>query len=232
MEEEIRVEQLSSSDRTEVLEVIAQAFQEIPKPTMYTAPRIVTILMSAIQRLFGENTWMRIKGYLFMGVTNLPSYGIRKDGKLVCVAILSNSAAKPKISILATIVLWPIGFLIALVLRMGRILRWRTALELEKVSKETTVYGKGHYLELVIFGTLPAYQKQGLGREMLCFIYKKAESEGYVGISLTATKDTPAFHLYIKEGFAIDKSLNIASECVVLMQLTFSKNHLLTTGSR
>jgi len=66
------------------------------------------------------------------------------------------------------------------------------------------------------------YQKQGFGREMLRFIYGKAESEGYEGIRLTAIQDTPSFHLYIKEGFTVEKDLDFVSGNVVLMRLTLN----------
>ncbi|MCL0103505.1 GNAT family N-acetyltransferase [Dehalococcoidia bacterium] len=224
MAKEIRIEQLEASDKTDVLEVLTQAFKDIPSPRLETKPKIMRILMSTIQRLFGEKIGMRAKLYLFGGFANSPSYGIRKDGKLVCAAILADYTARPKLPILSRIVLWPIGFLIFLVFRVGRIFRWRTAIELERLSKEMPGYYKGRYLELVIFGTLPAYQKQGFGREMLRFICKRAESEGYEGIRLVTTRDTPAFHLYIKEGFTVEKDLNIASENVVLMQLAFFEN--------
>ena len=85
-------------------------------------------------------------------------------------------------------------------------------------------YWKDQYMNLTSFGTLPAYQKQGLGREMLRFICRVAESKGFAGIQLLATgRDSPAFHLYIKEGFIAENDLNIASEVVVPMQLTFLK---------
>lgn len=201
--------------------MLTQAFKDIPSPRLETKPKIMRILMSTIQRLFGGSIkiGMRAKLYLFGGFANFPSYGIRKDGKLVCAAILADSTAKPKLPILSRIVLWPIGFLISLVFRVGRIFRWRMAIELERLGREMAGHDKGRHLELRIFGTLPAYQRQGFGREMLRFICQRAESEGYEGIRLVTSRDTPAFHLYIKEGFTVERDLNIASENVVLMQL-------------
>lgn len=228
MAEEIRVEQLKPSDRAEAFEVITQAFQDTPQPTIYTKSRIVRVvrvLMSAIYRLLGKNVGMRVKRYIFYEFTNLLLYGIRKDSKLVCVAVLADSENRPKKSpILSRIVLRLIAALFFLVFQVGRIFRWQMVTELEGLSEEMPECYKGRYLELIKFGTLPAYQKQGIGREMLCFIRKKAESEGYKGISLGATRDTPAFHLYTKEGFTVVHDLNIAQESVVLMQLIFRNN--------
>jgi len=219
MAEEIKIEQLESSDKTELLKVLTQAFKNAPLPKLARKPRIIKILVKTLQRLFGGKDRDESQPLFFGGFTSFPAYGIRKDGQLVCVAILSDSAEEPKLSTLSTIVLWPIGLLVALGLRLGRILRCQAALELEMVSKEMPEYWKGHYLELEIFGTLPAYQKQGFGREMLCFICKKAESEGYEGVRLTAVRDTPSFHLYIKEGFTVEK---VVSGNVALMRLTLN----------
>jgi len=222
MAKEIKIEQLESSDKTELLKVLRQAFKNAPLPKLARRPRIIRILVKTLQRLFGEKIGMRINLLFFGGLTSFPAYGIRKDGQLVCVAILSDSAEEPKLSTLSTIVLWPIGFLAALGFCVGRILRRRTALELEMTFKEMPEYWKERYLELQVFGTLPMYQKQGLGRAMLRFLCKKAEVEGYEGIRLSTTRDTPAFHFYIKEGFTVEQDLIIGSESIVLMRLILS----------
>ena len=91
MPKEIRIEQLEASDRTEVLEVLAQAFKDIPSPRLETKPKIMRILVSTIRSLFDEKIGRWAMVYLFGGFANLPSYGIRKDGKLVCVASIGLS---------------------------------------------------------------------------------------------------------------------------------------------
>lgn len=240
MAEEIRVEQLRSSDKTEALEVITRAFRDTPQPTFSLKPRavrilirIVALLMSAIQILFGKNIWVRVESYFFYKFTPPLLYGIRKDGNLVCVAVLSYPKNRAKKSpILLRIILWlikPLFFLVFhVVFYVGRIFRWQRLVELKKLGEEmetTPKYYEARYLELIKLGTLPIYQKQGFGREMLRFIRKKAESEGYEGISLGATRDTPAFHLYIKEGFIVKYDLSISvMEGIVLMYLTFKNN--------
>ena len=48
---------------------------------------------------------------------------------------------------------------------------------LEEIHKEEPSY-KGKYLELIVLGTRPTYQRQGLGIKMLRFLRRKAEEEG------------------------------------------------------
>jgi ribosomal protein S18 acetylase RimI-like enzyme len=104
-------------------------------------------------------------------------------------------------------------------------------MEVERFGREMSEYYKGRYLELVTFGTLPAYQKQGFGREMLRFIRREAESKGYERIQLFTHRDTPAFDLYLKEGFTVEKDFEIESESAVLMRLAFFTNPMPTTDN-
>jgi ribosomal protein S18 acetylase RimI-like enzyme len=235
-EKEIKIEQLEASDKTEAVKVLIQAFSGIRSSALATRSRIIRILVNTLRilvntlkRVLGQNIGMRAKLVLFGGFANFLTYGIRKDGKLVCVAILSDAEKSSKrLPILSMIVLWPLGSLIYLVLRVGRMLKWRTAIELERVGKEMSEYCigycKGRYFELLVFGTLPAYQKQGFGREMLRFIRKMAESKGFKGIQLSTVRDSPAFRLYIQEGFIVEKEFNLVSQNVIIMRLTFLEN--------
>jgi GNAT superfamily N-acetyltransferase len=124
-----------------------------------------------------------------------------------------------------------IGLISLVVFWVGRMLRWRTAIEVERLGKEMSEYYKGHYLDFMLFGTLPAHQKQGFGREMLRFIRREAESKGYEGIQLFTYRDIPAFRLYLKEGFSAEKDFKIASESTVLMRLAFVTNPSPTTDT-
>jgi len=91
---------------------------------------------------------------------------------------------------------------------------------LEAVVREEPKY-EGRYLELIIFGTLPAYQRQGLGRKMLNFLYNEAKSEEYKGVILVADRNTPAFSLYLKEGFIVDREFAMGEATLCWMRLTF-----------
>ncbi|MDI6603150.1 MAG: GNAT family N-acetyltransferase [Patescibacteria group bacterium] len=134
-------------------------------------------------------------------------YGIRKDNKLICASLSVDSTTKP--SILR---------LIRFIFSLSRALGWQTAKKLEVVHKEEPKYKERH-LELVLLGTLPAYQKQGLGKRILHFLYDKARKEGYKGIILVTGRDTPAFHFYLKEGFIVEKEFTIGDTTLCWMRL-------------
>jgi ribosomal protein S18 acetylase RimI-like enzyme len=222
MEKEINIEQLKSSDETEALMVLFHAFAENGSSTHAAQSKVLRAirrLVNALPGLFGQRMGLRAKLGLWGGFANYNMYGIRQDGKLICVAVFYNAEKRPPILLII------MGFFISVIFRAGRLLRRQFAIEVERICAEMPKhYWKDQYMNLTSFGTLPAYQKQGLGREMLRFICRVAESKGFAGIQLLATgRDSPAFHLYIKEGFIAENDLNIASEVVVPMQLTFLK---------
>lgn len=110
MEKEIKIEQLEASDKTEAVKVLIQAFSGIRSSALATRSRIIRILVNTLKRVLGQNIGMRAKLALFGGFANFLTYGIRKDGKLVCVAILSDAEKSSKrLPILSTIVLWPLA---------------------------------------------------------------------------------------------------------------------------
>lgn len=195
--ENIKLEGLKGSDKPELLELWAQAFREHPLiPALGAKPQATRAVMKTFLNFFGGT-----KGSLL--------YGIWKNGRLVCASLSLDSMSQP--SILA---------LIRFIFSLSRALGWRAAKELEVVHKEEPKY-EGRYLELVILGTLPAYQQQGFGRKMLHFLYDKAREEGCKGVTLVADRNTPAFHLYLKEGFVVDKELTTGETALCWMRLIF-----------
>jgi ribosomal protein S18 acetylase RimI-like enzyme len=108
------------------------------------------------------------------------------------------------------------SFIFALAQALG----WRITREFEAVVREEPKY-EGRYLELVVFGTLPAYQRQGLGRKMLNFLYNEAKREGYKGVILVADRNSPAFNLYLKEGFSVDRVFIMGGATLCWMRLVF-----------
>jgi hypothetical protein len=111
--EGIRIEQLESSDKAEASKVLAQAFSGIRSPMSVTQPRIKRVLVSTLRRVLGRNIGMRAKLVLFSGLASFLTFGIRKDGKLVCVAVLSDAEEKPqRLPRLLSIALWLIGLLL------------------------------------------------------------------------------------------------------------------------
>ncbi|MEM3627603.1 MAG: GNAT family N-acetyltransferase [Candidatus Bathyarchaeia archaeon] len=142
-------------------------------------------------------------------------YGIREDGKLVCASVSVDSKKDPSMFAL-----------IRLIFSLCRAIGWKNAKELETVHKEEPKY-EGNYVELVILGTLPACQRKGYGQKMLHFLFELAQKEGFKEITLVADKSTPAFHLYQKGGFMVDKECNVCGRILCWMRLNIIRIPLL-----
>lgn len=197
MVETVEVEQLKNSDRLELLELFTQAFKEHSLfPALDAKPEATGPLMKAFLDCFG-------------GVNSVLLYGLRKEHNLVCASVSLNSKVEPSKPAL-------MGFILALYRALG----WRIAKEFEVVHKEEPIY-EDRYLELLIFGTLPSYQRQGLGRKMLSFLYNEAKKEDYKGIILVTDRNAPAFQLYLKEGFVVDKEFAMEEATLCWMRLAF-----------
>ncbi len=197
MRENVEVERLGRSNRLELLELLTQAFKEHPLiPALDAKPEAAAPLMNAFLDCFG-------------GARRVLLYGIRKDNKLVCASLSLDSTVEPSKPAL-----------MRFIFSLYRALGWRIAREFGVVHKEEPKY-EDHYLEMVILGTLPSYQRQGLGRKMLNFLYNEAKREGYKGVILVADRNTPAFNLYLKEGFIVDKEFAMGEATLCWMRLVF-----------
>ena len=197
MTENIEAERLEFSNKPELLELLTQAFKEHPLiPALDAKPEATGPLMNAFLDCFG-------------GARRVLLYGIRKDNKLVCASLSLDSTVEPSKPAL-----------MRFIFSLYRALGWRIAREFGVVHKEEPKY-EDHYLEMVIFGTLPAYQRQGLGRKMLHFLYNEAKREEYKGVILVADRNTPAFNLYLKEGFIVDREFAIGEATMCWMRLVF-----------
>ena len=197
MRENVEVKRLGRSNRLELLELLTQAFKEHPLiPALDAKPEATGPLMNAFLDCFG-------------GARRVLLYGIRKDNKLVCASLSLDSTVEPSKPAL-----------MRFIFSLYRALGWRIAREFGVVHKEEPKY-EDHYLEMVILGTLPAYQRQGLGRKMLRFLYNEAKREGYKGVILVADRNTPAINLYLKEGFIVDKEFAMGEATMCWMRLVF-----------
>jgi len=195
--ETVEVERLESSDRLEMLELFTQAFKDHSLfPALDAKPEATGPLMQALLDCFG-------------GAKSALLYGIRKEHNLVCASISLDSKVEPSKPAL-------MRFILALYRALG----WRIAREFEVVHKEEPTY-EDRYLELLIFGTLPSYQRQGLGRKMLSFLYNEAKKEGYKGMILVTDRNASAFQLYLKEGFVVDKEFAMGEATLCWMRLAF-----------
>ena len=197
MAENVEVERLRGSDKPGLLDLFTEAFKEHPLiPALGAKPEATRATMKAFLDYFGST-----KSSLL--------YGIRRDNKLACASVSLDSTVAPSKPAL-------IGFIFSLSQAVG----WRIVRELEVVVKEEPKY-EGRYLELVVFGTLPACQKQGLGRKMLRFLNNEARRDGYKGVILVADRNTPAINLYLKEGFVVDKEFAMGEATLCWMRLVF-----------
>jgi len=197
MVENVEVERLGRSNRLELLELLTQAFKEHPLiPALDAKPEATAPLMNAFLDCFG-------------GARRVLLCGIRKDNRLVCASLSLDSTVEPSKPAL-----------MRFIFSLYRALGWRIAREFGVVHKEEPKY-EDHYLEMVILGTLPAYQRQGLGRKMLNFLYNEAKREEHKGVILVADCNTPAFNLYLKEGFIVDREFAIGEATMCWMRLMF-----------
>jgi len=197
MIENVEVKRLGVSDKLELLELFTQAFKDHPLiPALTARPEAAESLMKAFLDYF-------------RGEKRVLLCGIRQDGKLACASVSVDSTAQPSIPAL-------VRFIFAL----WRALGWRDARRFGAVHKTEPKYEE-RYLELVILGTLPVYQRQGLGHKMLDFLYNEAKREDYGGVILVADRSTPAFQLYLKEGFVVDRDFTIGEAPMCWMRLTF-----------
>ena len=180
-----KIKPLKRLNKDELVELLTQAYKDYPFAESYgLRPETTKNLINA-----SSNIFLKAKGIWI--------YGIWKDGKLVCASLSMNSKIK-----LSTLMM--IKFIFSLL----RILKWRIVRFITVMLKERPIY-KEHNLELVSFGTLPAYQKQGFGRKMLHFLYNRARKEKSKGINLFTVKGRTAFHLYLKEGFKVEKEFTL-----------------------
>lgn len=197
MIENVEVEQLGVSDKLELLELFTQAFKDHPLiPALDAKPEAMRPVMNAFLDCFG-------------GPKSCLLYGIWKDSKLVCASLSLDSKVEPSKPALMRFIFY-----------LYRALGWRIVMEFAAVGKAEPKYEDRH-LELVILGTLPTYQQQGLGRKMLNFLYAEAKREKYKGVILVTDPTTPAFQLYTKEGFVVDREFAIGEAPMCWMRLAF-----------
>lgn len=204
---EIKIEPLKASNKPELLEVFTEAFRDYP---FFPGFKVIS-----------EPERRLLKAALDLGVGMKGSwlYGIRESSRLVCASISVSSLAKPSILSLARVAFSMIVQLIYLRRKLGRYTLKELLAFFERVFyKEKPKYKEPH-LELLIFGTVPTHQRRGFGRKMLHFLYEKARNEGYRGIILLTNPEAPAFSLYLKEGFNVEKKLTLGEMALCWMRL-------------
>jgi GNAT superfamily N-acetyltransferase len=170
------VETIDASQRQEALIVLNYAFADSPMLPAGTPPETREALLNHI-----------IDSFIGSGKAWL--HGIRADDTLACVAFSYDTRIDPKGLAL-------LRFFFGLFSNLG----WCVTRDLIRGMSKRPKHGDPH-LELMLLGTLPRFQKQGMGKAMLHFLYEFAKDMGYYGVTLETAIGTPAYDLYIKEGF-------------------------------
>lgn len=138
----LAIESLCLGDNPEALAVLRQAFQSHPILPPGTPPQTAEGLLKLILETFGESgkAWF---------------HGIRKDGVLACVALSLEANYEPQGLVL-----------LRFFCRLFSVLGWSLTWEFIKAFSKRMKY-RDAYLELMLMGTLPVFQGQGLGKAML-----------------------------------------------------------------
>lgn len=183
----LEVIELSESDELEIIEIISNAFFEMPQiPILIEKPQYTKTMVKLLINLYKGTGANRV-------------FGIKKDDKIVCIGFCVDSNSKPNY-----IKFIKFGFLMLKTLGLKGIRQFL------KCDKNKPKYEKT-CLELMFFGTLPSFQKKGFGRKMLHYLYDFAEKNNYGGVTGVTNSSRPAFKFYIKNGWIVDKEFNVGN---------------------
>ena len=188
-----QVEELSAARRGEAIDVLATAFQD--HPTMPADPH-------------GRRSHLMIVGLLdaFAGAPDATLFGITREESLATVAFVYTDGYEPR-GLKLVRFLW----------RMLRAIGFRMCRSMARVMSEKRTSDERR-LELMLLGTLGAYQGQGMGRTMLRHLFEFARQRGYASVVLEAPKQTPAFELYLSEGFEVEKEIALPMLTLCMMR--------------
>lgn len=179
------VVELSKQDEPEYMDIIIQAFHDLPQiPILIEKPEKTERIIKKLVKLYEKTGTIKV-------------FGIRENDKIICVGFCIDSDSKPGLF---------------KVLRFGVSLF--TTLGLEGI-REFWVYNKNKpeyekkCLELFFYGTRATHQRQGYGARMLQFLYEYAKKSGYGGVTGVTNTSRPAFHFYMRGGWIVDKEFRI-----------------------
>ncbi len=187
-----RIEILDNTRRSEVIDVLANAFRDHPMlppdPTGRKSHLMAVAILDA-----------------FAGAPDATLFGISRDGELACVAFVFADGYEPGGVPLAWF-LW----------RMLRAIGLQQFRMMTRVMSEKRSGGERR-LELMLLGTRSDCQGQGLGRTMLRYLFGFARDRGYASVVLETAKQTPAFGFYLSEGFEVEKEIPLPTMPLCMM---------------
>ena len=189
-----QIETLGKTRRSEVVDVLANAFRDYPTlPPDPTGRRSHLMVTAALD--------------VFASAPDATLFGLSRDGELACVAFVFTDGYEPG------------GLALALFLwRMVRVIGWRQFRMMARVMSEKRRDGGRRLLELMLLGTHSDYQGQGLGRTMLHHLFGFAHERGYASVVLETAKQTPAFEFYLREGFEVEKEISLPTMPLCMMR--------------
>ncbi len=194
MDERIEpIETLTKAQRDEAIDVLAIAFHD--HPTLPPDPTGQRSRLMAIAILDA-----------FAGAPDAKLFGISRDGQLACVAFVFTDGYEPSIFALAWF-MW----------RMVRVVGLQMFRTMARVMSQKRTDDERR-LELILLGTRSDYQGQGLGRKMLRHLFDFARERDYTSVVLEAPKLTPAFGLYLGEGFVVEKEISLPTMPLCMMR--------------
>ena len=178
------IESLDLANRAEAVEVIGEAFADHPHMPPDPSGRRSRQLVSTLVNTFVTAPDARL-------------FGIRRNGCLDCAALVCDACYEPR------------GFrLFLFLIRMVRILGWTMSRAFAQILSEKP-RREERQLELMLLGTRSDCQQDGLGRTMIRHILSFAREHGYQSVVLEVAKETPAFGFYRREGFLVDKEVEL-----------------------
>lgn len=184
---ESEVIELSDHDEPDIIGIISEAFYETPQiPSLIEKPEHTkTVITNLID--------------LYKKTGTIKTFGIKKGNRLICIGLCIDSNVKP--NLFRTI---KFGFLLLKTLGIKGLHQFWI------YDKNKPKYDK-ICLELILYGTLPNYQKKGYGRKMLNFLYDFAKNNNYGGVTGVTNSIKPAFKFYMKNGWIVDKEFFIGN---------------------
>lgn len=187
------VETLAEAQRGEAIDVLATAFRNHPILPPDPVGRRSQLMAVAVLDAFA-------------GAPDATLLGISRNSELACVAFVFTDGYEPGSLALAWF-LW----------RMLRVVGFQMFRTMVRVLSEKRDSAERR-LELMLLGTRSDYQGQGLGRMMLRHLFDFARERGYASVVLEAPKHTPAFGLYLREGFEVEKEISLPTMPLCMMR--------------
>lgn len=192
------VEELNFADVEEIAELFADSFKK---------SHFVRIINSKKDPfLYG---FFKASLNLFRNDKTARIFGIKSNGKVVCASLISD--AGNYLGLIDTV-----RFIFSLLVWIG-ILPALRLLKFFFYAVGSTSHNK-NFIDFILFGTLAGYQKSGLGTKMLKYIYGYAKNKKSEGLILTCIGDSPAYGLYIKEGFKVERKEQLYSTTLNFMR--------------